>query len=177
MNNVEVASFQIPGLSTLEGQALIQATDPVNCSFTGTKAEWQQLIEVYGGNPLALKIIAAAVRDYFDGSLAAFLELKQQDLFVLGDIKQLLARQMKRLTALEQDIMYWLAISREPVMWRSLSADLVETVPINELLQAIDSLERRSLLEKNGSRITQQAVIMDYFTSELIEQVCEEVRS
>ncbi|MEM9486288.1 MAG: NB-ARC domain-containing protein, partial [Cyanobacteria bacterium P01_F01_bin.116] len=172
-----IRSFQLSGLSTAEGQALIQATDQINSSFTGTEAEWNQLIEVYSGNPLALKIIAAAVRDYFDGNLAAFLELAQQDLFIFGDIKQLLARQMKRLTALEQDIMYWLAINREPVVWRTLQSDMVDAVPLNKLLQAIDSLERRSLLEKNGSRITQQAVIMDYFTNELVNQVCEEIRS
>ncbi|MEM9214836.1 MAG: NB-ARC domain-containing protein [Cyanobacteria bacterium P01_F01_bin.150] len=172
-----IRSFQLSGLSITAGQALIKATDQVNRSFSGTEAEWNQLIDVYGGNPLALKIIAAAVRDYFDGSLSAFLELAQQDLFIFGDIRQLLARQMKRLTTLEQDIMYWLAIRREPVVWRSLQTDMVETVPLNKLLQAIDSLERRSLLEKSGSRITQQAVIMDYFTGELIEQVCEEIRS
>ncbi|MEL7509783.1 MAG: NB-ARC domain-containing protein [Cyanobacteria bacterium J06554_1] len=170
-------SFQLSGLSTAEGQALIQTAEQINRSFTGTETEWDQLVEVYSGNPLALKIIAAAVRDYFDGSLAAFLELAQHDLLIFGDIKQLLARQMKRLTALEQDIMYWLAINREPLMWRTLQVDMVETVPLNKLLQAIDSLERRSLLEKNGSRITQQAVIMDYFTGQLIDRVCEEIRS
>ncbi|MEO0767961.1 MAG: NB-ARC domain-containing protein [Cyanobacteria bacterium J06649_4] len=174
-DTLPVRSLQLSGLSATEGQALIQATG--QNLFTGTEADWTQLVDAYSGNPLALKIIAAAVRDYFDGSLPAFLELAQQDSFIFGDIKQLLARQIKRLSALEKNIMYWLAINRAPVVWRSLLSDMIEAVPLNELLQAIDSLERRSLLEKNGSRITQQAVIMDYFTNELIEQVCEEVRT
>ncbi|MEO0854838.1 MAG: pentapeptide repeat-containing protein, partial [Cyanobacteria bacterium J06648_11] len=37
--------------------------------------------------------------------------------------------------------------------------------------------ERRSLLEKSGSRITQQAVVMDYFTCELIDRVCKEIQT
>ena len=168
-------SLHLSGLSSAEGQALMQATSSAENTLVGTDADWHQLVEAYSGNPLALKIIAAAVRDYFDGRVSAFLELAQKDSFIFGDIKQLLARQVKRLTALEQDIMYWLAINREPVVWRSLQTDMVETIPFNQLLEAVDSLERRSLIEKKGSYITQQAVIMDYFTGELIDRICEEV--
>ena len=168
-----IRSFQLSGLTEPDGQTLMQSMG----AFTGTSVEWNKLIEVYGGNPLALKVIAAAVRDYFDGSLSAFLEVAQQDSLIFGDVRQLLARQVERLTSLEKEIMYWLSINREAVVWRSLRTDLLEAVPLNEILQAIDSLERRSLVEKTGSRITQQAVIMDYFISDLIEQVCEELRT
>ena len=163
--------FQLAGLAETDGKALIQTLG----ELTGTPAEWQQLIQAYSGNPLALKVIAAAVRDYFDGSLSSFLALSQEDSLIFGDIKQLLVRQIKRLTPLEKDIMYWLAINREPVAWQTLQADLVKTVPLNKVLQAIDSLERRSLLERDRSQITQQAVIMDYFTGELITQICQEI--
>ncbi|NJM98818.1 MAG: hypothetical protein HC800_18165 [Phormidesmis sp. RL_2_1] len=163
--------FQLTGLTELEGKALIQTLG----KLTGTAAEWQQLIQAYSGNPLALKMIAAAVRDYFDGSIASFLALAQEESLIFGDIKQLLVRQINRLTPLEKDIMYWLAINREPIAWQTLQSDLVKTVPLNKVLQAIDSLERRSLLEKDRSQITQQAVIMDYFTSELIAQICHEI--
>lgn len=170
-----VRSFHLSGLSIAQGQALIQSASSAENPLAGTEADWAQLVEAYSGNPLALKIIAAAVRDYFDGKVSAFLDLARKDSFIFGDIKQLLARQVKRLTALEQDIMYWLAINREPVAWRSLQTDIIEAIPFDQLLSAIDSLERRSLIEKKGSYIAQQAVIMDYFTGELIERICEEV--
>src|SRR3712207_7672093 len=32
-------------------------------AFTGSEAEWQTLIHHYGGNPLALKLVAAAIQD------------------------------------------------------------------------------------------------------------------
>ncbi|MEL6352187.1 MAG: NB-ARC domain-containing protein [Cyanobacteria bacterium J06627_28] len=163
--------FQLSGLGESDGKALIQTLG----TLTGTPAEWQQLIQAYSGNPLALKMIAAAVRDYFDGDISSFLSLSKEESLLFGDIKQLLLRQINRLTALEKDMMYWLAINREPVAWQTLRADLAKTVPLNKVLQAIDSLERRSLIEKNGSQITQQAVIMDYFTGELIAQVCSDI--
>ncbi|MEO1394928.1 MAG: NB-ARC domain-containing protein [Cyanobacteria bacterium J06634_5] len=162
---------QLSGLTEAHGQQLLKATG----ELTGTPQEWEQLIQAYSGNPLALKMIAAAVRDYFDGDISSFLALSQEDSLIFGDIRQLLVRQIDRLTPLEKDIMYWLAINREPVAWQTLQADLVETVPLNKVLQAIDSLERRSLIEKNKSSITQQAVIMDYFTGELIHQICHEI--
>ncbi|MEL6553768.1 MAG: NB-ARC domain-containing protein [Cyanobacteria bacterium J06621_11] len=165
--------FQLSGLTESDGKALIQTLG----ELTGSSSEWDQLIQAYSGNPLALKMIAAAVRDYFDGDISSFLTLSQEDSSIFGDIKQLLVRQINRLTSLEKDIMYWLAINREPVAWQTLQADLAKTVPLNKVLQAIDSLERRSLLERNRSQITQQAVIMDYFTGELIAQICDEVCS
>ncbi|MEM6597947.1 MAG: NB-ARC domain-containing protein [Cyanobacteria bacterium P01_C01_bin.69] len=163
--------FQLSGLTESAGKALVQSLG----ELTGTASEWAHMIASYSGNPLALKMIAAAVRDYFDGNIASFLDLSQEESLLLGDIKQLLVRQINRLTPLEKDIMYWLAINREPVAWTTLQSDLAKTVSLNKVLQAIDSLERRSLLERDHSQITQQAVIMDYFTSELITQICHDI--
>ncbi len=163
--------FQLSGLPEADGRELLEALG----EFTGSVGDWETLIRAYSGNPLALKMIAAAVRDYFDGCLSDFLRALQQDSLILGDVKQLLVRQISRLTPLEEEIMYWLAINREPVAWQTLQTDLVSAVPLNEILQAIDSLERRSLLERKNSKITQQAVILDYFTEEIIARICQEV--
>ena len=163
--------FQLSGLTEANGQQLVRTIG----AFTGTTQAWAQLIRAYSGNPLALKMIAAAVRDYFDGDISSFLALSQEDSLIFGDIRQLLVRQINRLTPLEKDIMYWLAINREPIAWQTLKADLLDAVPLNKILQAIDSLERRALIERDRSSITQQAVIMDYFTGELIHQICHEI--
>ncbi|MEM8502277.1 MAG: NB-ARC domain-containing protein [Cyanobacteria bacterium P01_D01_bin.1] len=164
--------LQLSGLSEADGKQLLNSTG----KLVGTAQEWQQLIQAYSGNPLALKMIAAAIRDYFDGNIASFLALAEEDSLIFGDIRQLLVRQINRLTPLEKDIMYWLAINRESVAWQTLKADLADIVPLNKVLQAIDSLERRSLIEKEGSSITQPTVIMDYFTGELIHRICLEIR-
>jgi len=163
--------FQLSGLTANNGQQLINSIG----ELSGTEPVWAQLIEAYSGNPLALKMIAAAVRDYFDGDIASFLALSQEDSLIFGDIRQLLVRQINRLTPLEKDIMYWLAVNREPVAWQTLKADLADAVPLNKIMQAIDSLDRRSLIERDRSYILQQTVILDYFTGELIHQICQDI--
>ena len=171
-DDLPVRCLQLAGLPVTEGRELLQTKG----TFAGSEAEWLTLIQTYGGNPLALKMIASAVKDYFEGNIANFLALRQQTPFLFDDIRQLLAQQLERLTPLERVIMYWLAINREPVAWQALHADLVEPASLGDILQAIDALAQRSLLEKDKSRITQQPVIMDYLISELVEQVCDEIK-
>src|SRR2546421_3339125 len=78
----------------------------------GSTAEQLRLIEVYAGNPLALKIVAQTIVDLFDGQIAPFLE---QGEVVFGGGRALLDEQYARLADLERTLLCWLAILREPV--------------------------------------------------------------
>ena len=161
----------------------VQEIFNVKGDFSGSAKEWNVLIEHYAGNPLALKMIASTIKNFFDGSIANFLEVIQQGTSVFGDIHDLLASQIDRLSDLEEQVMYWLAIKREPVTLSELRADFVPQVSLGDLLEALTSLERRCLIDKvtptliEGSRtlFTLQPVVMEYMTDRLIEQVCEEV--
>jgi len=73
---------------------------------------WETLIKVYRGNPLSLKIISTTIHDLFGGSITDFLGY---DTLVIGEINDLLYQQFQRLSELEKDIMYSLAIEQEPV--------------------------------------------------------------
>ncbi len=94
--------------------------------IAGTEAEYSILAQRYAGNPLALKIVATTIQDLFDGKASEFL---QQDKAVFGDIQDLLEQQFERLTELEKDILYWLAIDREPVSLIQLQEDIVSPIP------------------------------------------------
>ncbi|MEO1400664.1 MAG: NB-ARC domain-containing protein [Cyanobacteria bacterium J06635_1] len=167
-----VRCFKLSGLLEAEGREWLQTQD----TFTGSDIDWATLIQTYGGNPLALKMIAASVRDYFEGDIASFLTLRQETSSLFNNIQQLLTTQLERLTPLERDIMYWLAINRELAPWKALQADLANFVQFGDILQVIDALDRRSLLEKEGCQITQQPVIMDYLICQLIEQIYQEIQ-
>src|SRR5205823_533881 len=78
----------------------------------GAASEQAQLIDAYAGNPLALKIVAHTILDLFDGEIAPFLE---QGALIFGGVRELLAHQFERLSPVEHNIMFWLAIMREPV--------------------------------------------------------------
>lgn len=155
----------------------------VKGDFSGSADEWRVLIEHYSGNPLALKMVASTIKDFLDGSIANFLELLPEGTSVFGDLRDLLASQIDRLSDLEQQVMYWLAIDREPVTFSELRADFVPQVSLGDLIEALTSLERRclidkvtpTLIEKSRTFFTLQPAVMEYMTNRLIEQVYEEV--
>jgi WD40 repeat protein len=169
--SLPVRSLQLSGLAEAEGRELFN----LKGTFTATEAEWQTLVSRYAGNPLALKIVASAVHDYFDGDISSFLATTQHSPFLFDDIRDLLDQQFQRLTPLERSIMYRLAIAREPISLADLQAEAITPVPPHELVESLNSLQRRSLMEKNGARFTQQPVVMEYVTLQIIEQVCDDL--
>ncbi|MBD1835153.1 NACHT domain-containing protein [Cyanobacteria bacterium FACHB-472] len=168
-----VRCLQVTGLPEAQGRKIFSAKG----SFTGSEDEWTSVISRYGGNPLALKIVASGITDFFDSSISRFLEFLKQGSFIFDDIRDLLERQFQRLSDIEHEIMYWLAINREPVLLEELQEDFVSPVSASELLQALGSLQRRSLIEKIAEAFTQQPVVMEYIISVLIERICEEIAS
>ncbi|MEL6321183.1 MAG: NB-ARC domain-containing protein, partial [Cyanobacteria bacterium J06626_14] len=104
-----VRCCQLSGIQVADGQALLAN----KAQFIGSTDDWTAIIHHYAGNPLALKIVASAVRDFFSGNLSQFQEFIQHSPCLFDDIDDLLTEQIERLTSLEQTIMYWLAINRE----------------------------------------------------------------
>ncbi|PLZ33454.1 hypothetical protein CBP28_03635, partial [Fischerella thermalis WC559] len=162
-----VRSLQLRGLKVDDAQEILKVK-----GLSATEKEWQVMTERYAGNPLALKIVATTIEDVFDGNVTDFL---RENTAVFGDIRDVLDQQFERLSHIEKDIMYWLAINREPITLSVLREDMVSPVPSPKLLEALESLLRRSLVEKNAATFTLQPVVMEYVTQVLIEQVCEEI--
>jgi WD40 repeat protein/GTPase SAR1 family protein len=148
--------------------------------LAGTEQDLQRLIDYYRGHPLALKIISTSIRDLFDGNIAQFL---QQGSGVFNGLQKLLVKQLERLSDLEKAILYWLAINSEPVSVTQLLEDLVPEPTKAKLLEALESLKRRSLIEtakaaeNNSIRFTLQPVIMECLIDDLIQQVCSEIKA
>lgn len=138
----------------------------------GSEADKQTLAEQYGCNPLALKIVAATVKDVFDGEISAFLEERTT---VFNGIRRLLDQQFERLSSLEETIMYWLAINREWSSIAELIEDIVPKVSRIRLLEALELLRWRSLIEVRSNSYTQQPVVMEYVTDHLAEQIATEI--
>ena len=160
-------SLRLSGLEQAQGQEILQEK-----VVAVSAAESQMLVGHYAGNPLALKIAATTIQELFDGDVAAFLA---QGTAVFGDISDLLDQQFDRLPSLEQQIMYWLAIEREWVSIPELQQNIVPNVVPRSLLEALESLQLRSLIEKKAVTFTQQPVVMEYITDRLIEQISAEI--
>ncbi len=132
----------------------------------GSAADQARLIEAYAGNPLALNIIAQTIVDLFAGEIVPFLE---QGEVVFGGVRKLLDEQYARLADLEQMVLHWLAIVREPVTLGELRALLLMPRPSGELLEAVDRLRQRSLIEhgQHPGSFTLQSVVLEYVTTRL----------
>ncbi|MFL5587970.1 MAG: NB-ARC domain-containing protein, partial [Ktedonobacteraceae bacterium] len=143
--------------------------------LVGTPEERARLIQVYAGNPLALKIVAETIADLFAGEIGLFLK---QGMVIFGSIGELLAEQVARLSAVEQTALRSLAIGREPLSLEELQALLVAPRPPGQMLSAVDSLLRRSLIERGklpGS-FTLHPVVLEYVTELLIEEATSEIK-
>jgi WD40 repeat protein len=141
-------------------QSIIQAKQLI-----GTTEQKQLLGNHYGNSPLALKIVSTSIQELFDSNIDDFL---REDTLIFNGIRRLLDQQFNRLSALEQSIMYWLAINREWTGIAELQTDIVPGVAKNRLLEALESLRFRCLIEQQGTRFTQQPVVMEYITEQLL---------
>jgi GTPase SAR1 family protein len=129
----------------------------------GEEELWEELINPYQGNPLAIKIVANAIQDVFNGNVSEFL--KQNTLF-LGDFEYLLYQQFERLSDLEKSIMLLIAKVGKPIFFEEVKSGLSNEISSSKLLQVLESLVRRSLLEKsketNFTLFSMQPVVTRY---------------
>jgi WD40 repeat protein/DNA-binding CsgD family transcriptional regulator len=141
-----------------------------------------KIVKSYSYSPLPLKIVATTIKEIFDGKISDFLEdLGQQteapdgEIFVSALLREFLDQQFIRLSDMEKQVMYWLVINREWVSISELREDIIPSIQASEILEVLESLQRRSLIETTAARFTLQPVLMEYITEQLIEQVYQEV--
>ena len=165
-----VRLLELNGLDYLACRKIFKAIG----SFSGSEKEWQELIDFYGGNPLALNIVAKHIKAVFNFSISLFLK-EGKTLF--SGINELLHWHFTRLSDSEKEILYWLAINREPVSISELKEDILSPVNKDQVADTLECLDSRLPLDKNGERFTLQPVIVEYLTEQLIKVVSEEIKT
>ncbi len=166
-----VRALNLGGLSVFDGKKLFEDIG----DFSGSDDEWHELIEFYNGNPLALELVAKHIDEVFFGDIAGFLRDGKK---LFDDLNDLLEWHFNRLSVLEKEVMYWLAINREPVSLAELKEDILSPVAKKDLPETLKSLQRCIPVEKSTDRrFTLQPVLIEYMTGQLIEQVGEEIRA
>ena len=140
---------------------------------------WDELIQLYRGNPLALKIVSNTIRELFGGQVATFL---QQQTIIFGDLSDLLDEQFERLSSSEAEILYWLAIESKALSVAQLFSNPRFPLTAAEIMAVLESLLRRSLIDKNivdGEVLfaLQQPVVAQYIIDRAIAQICQEIQA
>jgi len=137
-------------------------------------ADVRALRRLYGGNPLALHLVSAPIRDLFGGDVATFLAT---DYAYFDGVHKLMEQHFARLTALEWTIVYWIAVQRELMPLDILVARLGPTVPAREVLVALESLIRRGQVERGADSPTfaLQPMILEFVTDQIVATVVQEI--
>ncbi|NJR63083.1 MAG: NB-ARC domain-containing protein, partial [Cyanobacteria bacterium CRU_2_1] len=161
--------FKLRGLQSEEAERLLTTR-----GFSPDEPGLIELIQIHRGNPAALKIAATTIQELFDGDISQFLA---QTSLVLGDVLiSRLDHQFGRLSDLEKSVMYWLSIAGQPISLAVLKEE-VRTVSRSDLIAALESLRRRSLIDKHSDfpgevLFVLEPVVMKYVSQRLVTQVC-----
>ncbi len=149
--NTPIRTLQLKGLDIAAGREILR-----DCGLEATENS-QALIHRYEGNPLWLKSVANLIEELGIG----VTELLLDDTILLPeDLKDVLQQQYDRTSELEKQVMSLLARENQPVNL----AKLLEKAQISssDLLNALQSLSRRCLIEKEGSLYTLSPILKQY---------------
>ncbi|MEM8804736.1 MAG: hypothetical protein AAGF01_01640 [Cyanobacteria bacterium P01_G01_bin.38] len=167
-----IRTLQLSGLKLADCQKIFSDVG----EFSGSDDEWQELVQFYEGNPLALELAARHILEVFFGSIHAFLRNGKQ---VFRDLNDLLDWHFNRLSSPEKEIAYWFAINQEPIPLPELLRDILSNSSRKAASLTLQSLQRRIPVERIKAKMafTLQPVLMEYIIERIIKAAISEIRS
>ncbi|MBW4661368.1 MAG: NACHT domain-containing protein [Drouetiella hepatica Uher 2000/2452] len=158
LTETQAQVLQLTGLSTTEIQQIFQEQG----DFAGSLEAWRSLIDYYGGNPLMLRQVATRIQTYFDGNISDYLKDLGTHNLVFGGLRDLLSSQLSRLSALERSLISHLALQPDWISVQQLRQTAPSSIGQPYLLELLDSLIHRSLLDHQGACFKLQPVVAAY---------------
>ncbi len=149
--NTPIRTLQLTGLDIAAGRELLRDYGLAEID------NWEALILRYQGNPLWLKSVATLIQELGGG----VTELLPVDTILLPeDLKDILQQQCDRLSEIEKKVISLLTKENEPINLTKLIEK--GTMPASDLLNALQSLSRRCLIEQQGSFYDLPLVVKQY---------------
>jgi predicted RecB family endonuclease len=149
--NTPIRTLRLPGLDIAAGQEILRDYGLAEID------NYSALIHRYQGNPLWLKSVATLIQELGE----SVTELLPDDTLLLPeDLKDVLQQQCDRLSQIEKKVISLLAKESEPINL----AKLIEngTMVASDLLNALQSLSRRCLIQQQGSFYDLPLVVKQY---------------
>jgi transcriptional regulator with XRE-family HTH domain len=170
MSGGSVASLEVRGLSVADTQVLL-----LDKQLTGTELDWTDFVARCGGNALVMKMTGETVRQIFGSQIGTFLLAVGSNGAIHGGVRRLLASQLdQRLSEVERAIVQLLAASGEPLTPAMLMAELAPRMGRPAVIEALQALRRRSLIERSdsdSSGFNLHPVVRDYVAVQLLQDV------
>jgi hypothetical protein len=149
--NTPICTLQLTGLDIPGGREILRDYGLAEID------NYSALIPRYQGNPLWLKSVATLIQELGGG----VSELLPDDAILLPeDLKDVLQQQYDRLSDIEKQVLSLLARESEPVNLAKLLEN--GTISASDLLNALQSLSRRCLIEQQGSFYDLPLVLRQY---------------
>ena len=153
--NRTIRTLQLRGLSAADAEKILRdhgIEEIENCST---------LMHHYQGNPLWLKSVATLMLEL--GGCVTEL-LPDETILISADLQDIFPQQFDRLSALEKQVISLIARAGDAVLAKLLENSII---PPSELLNALQSLSRRCLIEQEDSLYKLIPVVRQYVISSM----------
>lgn len=135
--NPAVQTLQLTGLDAAAAREILRDYGLEESEY------WETLIQRYQGNPLWLKSVATLMQELGEG----VNELLPDDMILLPeDLKDVFQQQFSRLSESEKQVLSLLAQESTPINLAKLLENSL--IPLADLLNSLQSLSRRCLIEQ-----------------------------
>ncbi len=139
----------------------------------------KDLIKRCDGNPLLLKFTLQDIVELYNGDLACYLN---HSTIFSGQFGEVIEGIVKRLSSLELELLYWLALKQEAIPFPEIRETFIDCyttlIDKNKIAEAIKELTRRSLLQKNeGGEFGLQSVVQRWVEKNLFLKLYGEIEA
>ncbi|MFP4134995.1 MAG: NACHT domain-containing protein [Halothece sp.] len=148
------AMITLKGL-TRDGIEQILSEQGLNCQ---DDTIFSQFLDHYSGHPVAINELAITVQTLFAGN---FKDLLQDNSIFVGEImSHYFSQQLQRLSPLEKEVIEHLALTSEGLTLQDIQNNCSEKKDLSYIMAALNSLNRRCLLEKFTDKETTRFTII-----------------
>lgn len=152
----QIRFLELKGLAEHDAQKVLLNGKIFTDSEQGLLSE---LINLYGSNPLILKLLSPKLSDASIESLTKFIK---QNTLVMEEIVRQFLKADEEISELETRILCWLVINPKPCSVRTLALDLMLTERREEVQEAVEFLQEQSFLEKTNAP-TETYILSSHF--------------
>jgi WD40 repeat protein/transcriptional regulator with XRE-family HTH domain len=159
--------FNLKGLKAAEADKLLQPW-----GFATDQELVETLNQSLSGNPLALIMAAEVIETFYGKDVARFL---QSENLIVGDVRNFLNKSFNRCSHLSKTILYWLSVLREPASLQRLEKLLIPRPLRSDIVEALHSLIRSSLVDNRAGKFSLQSFIAEYINDRLVRESFNEI--
>lgn len=162
-----IRSLYVGGISHSEARSMLAE------ERLASQESWDSLIDLYHGHPLALKAASNMIRNLFGGNVAEFIH---HNYVVFDAIEEIFEPTLRRLSDLEKELLYWLVSEGKPATLNDIQAGISPMLYPTEILEGLESLKRRFLIEVAYSQETSQFSVPTVLSQCVLRQYVRQVR-